>query len=83
LEAKEIDNNNNEEMNQTVSTLLENEHRIDEKKYKIVIVDCVSVQFIDEAGFKCLKEIINEYEKENVKFLLTNCNGNNIFFFFN
>jgi anti-anti-sigma regulatory factor len=53
--------------------LLDNE--LNEKKYKVLIVDCVSVQFIDEAGFKCLKEMINEYEKENIKFLLTNCNG--------
>jgi anti-anti-sigma regulatory factor len=56
--------------------LLENDHNnAYDKKYKIVIVDFVSVQFIDETGFKCLKEIIDEYEKENIRFLLANCNG--------
>ena len=76
---KNKDANNNEELNQATNILIETGegNHENEKKYKILILDFVSVQFIDEAGFKSLKEIISEYERANVKLLLTNCNGNN------
>ena len=45
------------------------------KKYDAIILDCSLIQFIDESGVKCLKEVIDKYSKENVKFLLTYCNG--------
>ena len=44
-------------------------------KYNAIILDCSRIQFIDECGVQCLKEVIDKYRKENVKFLLTNCNG--------
>ena len=43
---------------------------------KSIIIDFSLVQFVDESGVKCLNEILKEYEKENVKILLTNINGN-------
>ena len=45
------------------------------KANRYIILDCSSIQFIDEMGVKTLKEIIKEYKKENIKLLLTNCNG--------
>lgn len=47
----------------------------DKKYYKVIILDCTLIQFIDESGVKCLREVIKEYNKEDVKFLLANCNG--------
>ena len=41
----------------------------------MIILDCTSCTYIDESGVKCLREIIDKYKKENVKFLMTNCNG--------
>ena len=46
------------------------------KYYKVIVLDCTQVQFIDETTVKTLKEVINEYKKEKVKFFMTNCNGN-------
>ena len=45
------------------------------KYYKVIVLDCTQVQFVDESAVKTLKEIINEYKKENVKFYMTNCSG--------
>lgn len=45
------------------------------KYYETVVLDFGLVQFIDEIGVKCLKQILTEYNNENVRLLLTNCNG--------
>jgi MFS superfamily sulfate permease-like transporter len=46
----------------------------DKNDLKAIIIDCTSCNYIDESGAKGLKEISDKYEKNNVKFLLTNCN---------
>ena len=46
------------------------------KEFKVIILDFESVQFVDEAAVKCLEKILNEYDKQNVQVLFTNCNGN-------
>ena len=45
------------------------------KYYDIIILDCTLIQFIDETGVKCLNDLIKDYKKENVQFLLSNCNS--------
>lgn len=40
-----------------------------------IIIDMTSVQFVDEAGCNCIKQVVKEYASENVKILLANCNG--------
>ena len=49
------------------------------KYYKCIILDCSMVQFVDEQGVKVLKEVIQDYQNENVRFLLANCNSNEYF----
>ncbi len=46
-----------------------------QKFYNIIVLDFTSVQFIDEASCKCLKEVIKEYKTDEVKILFTNCDG--------
>jgi anti-anti-sigma regulatory factor len=52
--------------------------------YKFIVIDFTFVHFVDEYGVKCLKKIESEYNNENVKIFLTNCNGNlkKIYFLF-
>ena len=40
-----------------------------------IIVDFTLVQFVDETGCKCLKEVVKEYTNDGVKMFFTNCNG--------
>ena len=44
-----------------------------------IVLDCTRCNFIDESGAKCLKEIVDKYAKENVKLVLSNCNGKKLF----
>jgi anti-anti-sigma regulatory factor len=41
----------------------------------VIVLDMTLVQFVDETGVKCLNLIYDEYTKDNVRFLFTNCNG--------
>jgi hypothetical protein len=50
------------------------------KYYNTIIVDFSSVQYVDEAGCKCLKEVVYEYTKDGIKIFFTNCNRKLIFF---
>ena len=56
-------------------SIIEANNNEDQKLYKVIVLDCTLIQFIDESGLKCLREVIKEYNKEDVKFLLANCNG--------
>ena len=47
------------------------------KHFKAIVLDCMRCNFIDESGAKCLKEIVDKYAKENVKVVLSNCDGKN------
>jgi hypothetical protein len=51
----------------------------EKRQFRAIILDCTRCNFIDESGAKCLKEIVDTYAKENVRLLLTNCNGNVLF----
>ena len=53
-----------------------------QKFYSVIVIDFSSVQFIDEAGCKCLKEITKEYKNDEVRILFANCNGTFIHFFY-
>ena len=53
----------------------EDSNKNEKKYYATIILDCTLIRFIDETGAKCLKDIIRDYKKEKVEFLLTNCNG--------
>ncbi len=46
-----------------------------EKSVDTIILDMMSVQFVDEAGCKCLRDVVKEYSKENVDILFAHCNG--------
>lgn len=45
------------------------------KYYDNIILDFSLVQFIDESGVKCLKDIYKEYKIDKVNILIINCNG--------
>ena len=45
------------------------------KHVEAIVVDLSQVQYIDEVGVETIKEVKKEYEKENVKLMLTHCNG--------
>ena len=45
------------------------------KNIEAIVVDLSQVQYIDEIGVETLKEVKKEYEKENVRLMLTHCNG--------
>ncbi len=47
------------------------------KHFEAIVLDFTRCNFIDESGAKCLKEIVDKYAKENVKLVLSNCNGKN------
>lgn len=52
------------------------------KEMNVIVIDMTLVQFVDETGVKCLNLIYDEYTKDNVRLLFTNCNGNLPFFHF-
>ncbi|CAF0714401.1 unnamed protein product [Brachionus calyciflorus] len=52
----------------------ENEALNRDKKFDAIVLNFTDVQFVDEAGCKCLQQVIKEYENENVKVLLACCN---------
>lgn len=53
------------------------------KEFKIMIIDFSRVNFVDENGVKCLQKIFNEYKKDGVRVILTNCNSKiNVFILF-
>ena len=33
------------------------------------------IHFVDESGVKCLEKLLNEYKKQGVRIIFTNCNG--------
>jgi hypothetical protein len=76
-----VHKNNTEPMNIYDETTndVDSIQNVDIKYYKNIILDCSSIQFVDETGVKCLRDLISDYQKENVTFLLTNCNG--LYFF--
>ncbi len=57
------------------SSISSSNNFVEIKQYNIIILDCTLIQFIDETGVKCLNDLINDYKKENVQFLLSNCNS--------
>ena len=67
---EETANEVNEKLNNTAKT----------KYYKRIILDFTLVQYIDESGLKCLKDILKEYNKEMVQIYFTNCSGEEIFY---
>ena len=72
-------NETNENCNGDVINIKINQDE-EKKSFKAIILDCARCNFIDESGAKCLKEIVNKYDKENVKVFLSNCNGNKTLF---
>ena len=56
---------------------MNNKEQIEQKKYlyKFIIIDFTLVHFIDEYGVKCLQKIKTDYNNDDVKIFLTNCNG--------
>ena len=72
-----VHKSNNEAVNTYEETTndIDSIQDMDKKYYKNIILDCSSIQFVDETGAKCLRDLIGDYQKENVTFLLTNCNG--------
>lgn len=68
LKHHDVDHDDDEErrINQELNTT---------SKISVIILDCTNIQFIDEAGFKALKESINGYLNDGFKFFLTNCHG--------
>jgi anti-anti-sigma regulatory factor len=46
-----------------------------QKFCNVVIIDFSSVQFVDEAACKCLKEVVKEYKLDGVKVMFSNCDG--------
>ncbi|RNA41759.1 solute carrier family 26 member 6-like, partial [Brachionus plicatilis] len=53
----------------------ENDTLNNSKKFETIIINFTNVQFVDEAGCKCLKEIIKDYESDNIQILFACCNG--------
>ena len=51
------------------------DHKIKKNKFKHIIIDFENVQFVDEAGAKCLDTIVKEYKKENINVIFANCKG--------
>ena len=73
-EAKIIMNRDSE--NESLAASATTSSRKEKRQFRAIILDFTRCNFIDESGAKCLKEIVDKYAKENVKLLLTNCNGN-------
>ena len=74
------------ETKNTQIRLKQNEATIKEsmrsEKLRVVIIDCSSILFIDEAGVNSLRSIIEKYESIGVLVALTNCRGTASFFFY-
>ncbi len=79
LETTKIDNSQLEttqfEINENDDSF-SNVNMINKTKCETIILDFSLVQFVDEAGTKCLQKIIKEYKKQNTDILFTNLNGN-------
>lgn len=72
------DNNNNNNTDDTEAVTNETNAKL-VKHFRVIVLDCTRCNFIDESGAKCLKEIVDKYAKENVKLVLSNCNGKKLF----
>lgn len=48
---------------------------LNNKKFETIIINFSNVQFVDEAGCKCLKEIIKDYESDKIQIIFACCNG--------
>jgi hypothetical protein len=68
-----LDKNENDDNDDTFSLMMNTLNS--NSNAQMIILDLAQCNFIDESGAKCLKEIVDTYARENVKLLLTNCNG--------
>lgn len=50
-------------------------------RYRVILIDMQLVQFVDESGCNCLRDIVKEYSVDGVRVLLANCSPKVIEFF--
>jgi len=61
---------------ESLNMINENGHNtLPRKMFKIIIIDFSMIHFVDESGVKCLEKLLNEYKKQGVRIIFTNCNG--------
>jgi hypothetical protein len=81
LDQTQIERNFFGDENDREMLLYDSENNYDlhfgKKFFSGIVLDFTRCNFIDESGAKCLKEIVDKYAKENVKLVLSNCNGKN------